>query len=216
MFDLEFWRNFLSNALATFVGIIIGIPVALWINRIQQRISDASETQRLATEATAKKRKILKLLSIELRQNKGVLELIQQYYKQFDVDASDVKELIKRIVDFREKHKEQIKIQHIYLLRMELWNALSNGGEFQWIRDLDLLHTIATAYEATKMVNYVGRSYIALKSDIEIHFGSKGIQSDSLREDHNELFLDFMAHLRISIESIDSALEKILKEETNT
>jgi len=36
-FDTTFWQSFLSNALATFLGVIIGIPVALWISQYRER-----------------------------------------------------------------------------------------------------------------------------------------------------------------------------------
>ena len=36
-FDLAFWKDFASNALATFLGAVMGMLSALWVNRRQQR-----------------------------------------------------------------------------------------------------------------------------------------------------------------------------------
>jgi len=76
MFDIEFWKNFLSNALATFIGIILGIPVALWLNRIQQKSSEASEKRKVEMEATGRKKHVLQLIKEELITNKTLLEKI--------------------------------------------------------------------------------------------------------------------------------------------
>ena len=61
-FDFSFWQAFISNAAATLVGVALGIPVALWISRYQER---SSEKER--------KKKILKLLFDELLSNQAVL-----------------------------------------------------------------------------------------------------------------------------------------------
>ena len=61
-FDFTFWQNFASNALATIIGAMIGIPIALGLNKYQER---SSETER--------KKKILRLLQEELLINYGQL-----------------------------------------------------------------------------------------------------------------------------------------------
>ena len=61
-FDTSFWQNFISNALATFLGAIIGIPIALGLNRHQEKTSEKE-----------RKEKILSLLFEELLVNLGQL-----------------------------------------------------------------------------------------------------------------------------------------------
>ena len=39
-FDFSFWQNFVSNALATFLGAIFGIPIALLLSRYQEKIAE--------------------------------------------------------------------------------------------------------------------------------------------------------------------------------
>ena len=58
MFSDLFWQDFLSNLFATFLGIIIGIPIALVLSQLQE-----SESER------ERKHKILRLLWKELLSN---------------------------------------------------------------------------------------------------------------------------------------------------
>jgi hypothetical protein len=74
MFDLSFWLNSLSNLIATIVGIAIGLPFALWIDRIVRK---RDETER-AKEARQRALKILTLLKLELESN---LESIDHFNK---------------------------------------------------------------------------------------------------------------------------------------
>jgi hypothetical protein len=61
-FDFSFWQDFVSNALATFLGAIVGIPIALWLSRYQEKIVEKE-----------RKNKILRLLRGELLENLSVL-----------------------------------------------------------------------------------------------------------------------------------------------
>lgn len=40
-------------------------------------------------------------------------------------------------------------------LKDELWNAFSDGGELQWIKDLDLLDVLSTAYYRIRIVMFL-------------------------------------------------------------
>ena len=73
-----FWLNTLSNFIATLVGIGIGLPLALWLDRIARA---RNETDRLA-EAKKRAHKILTLLDSELQKN-------QQYIGQFHEDVAN-------------------------------------------------------------------------------------------------------------------------------
>jgi len=138
-FDNSFWNNFLSNALATIVGVLIGIPIALWINRIQQKYADYAEKQKSNIESSSRRRKILQLLRGELNENQILLNKTcddiknESFFTGFRFDS--------------------------YRLRVELWSAFSDGGELEWIHDLDLLHSLALAYDTTRMVMFSGERY---------------------------------------------------------
>jgi hypothetical protein len=120
MFDVEFWKNFLSNALATFVGAIIGIPVALWLNQIQQNTLEKSEKEKTDLETSSRKKKLLNLIKDEL---------------EFDLEI------------FSTRHDEvYINGLDIYKFKLETWKSISDGGEIQWVQNLDLLNAISLAY----------------------------------------------------------------------
>ncbi len=55
-----FWESFLSNALATFLGAIVGVPIALWLSGYQNRRTEKE-----------KRKKILSLLKTELEYDQG-------------------------------------------------------------------------------------------------------------------------------------------------
>lgn len=57
-FDFTFWQNAVSNGLATLIGVILGIPAALWLNNLGERSTEKEH-----------KKKILHLLRIEIRLN---------------------------------------------------------------------------------------------------------------------------------------------------
>jgi len=46
-FDISFLKDFASNALATFLGAILGIPIALWINKHQEKSSEKERKQKI-------------------------------------------------------------------------------------------------------------------------------------------------------------------------
>ena len=59
----DFFRDYLPNLLATVVGVIIGIPVAIWLSTYQEKETEEQ-----------KKQKILSLLRVELKANEQVLQ----------------------------------------------------------------------------------------------------------------------------------------------
>lgn len=77
-FDLSFWKDFISNSLATFLGALLGIPIALWISNYQGR-----------QEELERKKKILHLLTQELLMNFGTLT----NWKKRDGRISNVAEI---------------------------------------------------------------------------------------------------------------------------
>lgn len=61
--ERAFWFDFLSNTLATFVGVIVGIPVAILLSELQERQSEKE-----------RKQKILQLVTKELLTNSDELK----------------------------------------------------------------------------------------------------------------------------------------------
>ena len=46
---MDFWSNFLSNGLATLLGVAIGIPIALWISNFQNRKTEKEKKKKILT-----------------------------------------------------------------------------------------------------------------------------------------------------------------------
>lgn len=125
-FDIVFWQSFLSNLGATIIGVAIGIPVALWISRIQERNSE-----------NEKKTKILSMLRSELYHN------------------------LHRI-DYKEKDKEKLKRESGVinaLLKDNMWRAFSDGGELQWVKNLEVLSSLSEAYYFIGAIKYLSNKY---------------------------------------------------------
>lgn len=73
-----FWFNTLSNFIATLAGIVIGLPFALWLDRVARARNQAEKLAETKTRA----HKILTLLDSELQKN-------QQYLSQFHEDLTN-------------------------------------------------------------------------------------------------------------------------------
>ena len=125
MFDIEFWKSFLSNAFATFFGAIIGIPIALWINRRQQKASEKSEKEQATIETKKQEEEILRLIEAELLFNKKLIQAAINPTKDMAI---------------------------LYSLKDESWKVLSNGGEVHWIQDLVLRDSVAYAYYGLRLL----------------------------------------------------------------
>ena len=61
-FDFSFWKDFVSNAFSTFLGALVGIPIALGISGYQNKQQESE-----------RKHKILRILMQELMMNFGQL-----------------------------------------------------------------------------------------------------------------------------------------------
>lgn len=121
----SFIQDFGANWLATFLGIVIGVPLALWVNGYQEKNTEIG-----------RKKKILSSLYNELE------------YCKLELD---------RLID-----EEVIKTESGTLssvLRNEIWNAYSDGGELEWIRDVSLLAQIADSYYSIRAISSLADKY---------------------------------------------------------
>lgn len=77
-FDVSFWKDFLSNTLATLLGVFLGIPAALWLDRLisQQREKQEREAQQAAE--TERRLELLRLLRETLVRNRKIIERMSQ------------------------------------------------------------------------------------------------------------------------------------------
>ncbi len=129
-FEISFWQGFAGNLFATLIGVIVGIPIAFWINN---QVETKTEQE--------KKAKILKLLSVELSSNRSLL------------------------IEWEEdRNSSSPKKMYGALLSDEVWNAFSDGGELQWIKNTELLSLLATSYGEIKRIKYLYESYLHWKA----------------------------------------------------
>ena len=126
IFDQQFWLGALSNTIATVIGVVLGIPVAFWINRRilagqekQQREREGRERQRIAS-------RVLNSLHEEISSNKEVLDKL-------------INELPERVV--------------FYNLSTSAWTSTTNKM-LETIDDFELIQTIATLYGEYEQIKH--------------------------------------------------------------
>jgi hypothetical protein len=124
----SFIQDFGANWLATFLGVAIGVPLALWVNRYQEKITEGE-----------RKRKILSLLTTELLMNFGTL------------------------TGWNKENNIMVRSTNlIVFLESGFWDAFSDGGELQWIKDPVLLSKIAEAYNFIRMILELSNRYFEI------------------------------------------------------
>jgi hypothetical protein len=66
---------------------------------------------------------------------------------------------LRTLTDRQSAEEELERIYTPQRLKDELWNAFSDGGELQWIRDLDLIDSISTSYYYIRIEIYLEEMY---------------------------------------------------------
>ena len=51
-FNINFWQGFVGNLFATLIGVVVGIPVAFWINRRVEYITERDKRQQIKSTLT--------------------------------------------------------------------------------------------------------------------------------------------------------------------
>ncbi len=77
-FDFAFWQNFVSNSLATLAGVVVGIPVALLIDRLVSKWQAKEEFNRQKEAAQRRKIQLLQTLKDALQKNFALVEQIEK------------------------------------------------------------------------------------------------------------------------------------------
>ena len=187
IFDLPFLVDFLANAVATIIGLIVGIPIALWINRRQQQSVQEIEDLRIRGESLSRKTKILQLVRAELRFNRGILA---SYWKE------------------RQEYSKPY-FDYGYQLKYEVWRAFSDGGELEWIKDLDILQSMAIAYYSIKRVMETGATYVSYDLQLDLRYNYPVDRPHDSRYQLNRLHAHLDASIEFAISSVDEALQMI-------
>lgn len=127
--------TFFGNLLATIIGVFIGIPIALEVNRYQSASQEKQEEATRAQERLARKQRILNLVEQELIYNRDLLSAMV------------------------EKQKSAPAIVTYLGLKNDLWEALSDGGELHWVDNLKLLDSITKAYYHIRRIIFLEEKY---------------------------------------------------------
>lgn len=137
-------QPFLDSAMgdwfATMIGAVVGIPIALWLSRWQQGEQERKKTEALDRQSDERRTRIVGLIAEELAYNRH-----QLLHSQVEQNGTT-----KRVVILNG-------------LKDELWRALSDGGELQWLNDLSLLQAFAEAYHHIRRVIAVERLWMQAK-----------------------------------------------------
>lgn len=134
--DDLFLAGFLSNLLATASGILLGVPIAFWISRNQQKQQDERELIAKNEERKVKQERILNLLKVELSHNLTVL--------------------LERLDGIETKMKKYINFPGA---KNEIWLTLSEGGELGSLDNLELLGKISHSYYYVRWIIELEKPY---------------------------------------------------------
>lgn len=126
-----FSQSLMSNMLATAVGVILGIPIALWANSELQRRAEQRQTEIDAAYASTQHDRILAVIDQELQGNLPALS---------ELEAGDV--------------------SRIYF-PVARWRAICASGELKWIDDLLVLDSVAQAYESLESINALAAHWLS-------------------------------------------------------
>ncbi len=143
--------GFMGNWLATFLGVITGIPIALYFNRIQQEREEKRHHEQREWEERRQRKQQDEQERHQREQKK------QEEKRRRDEETSRKREHESRLLNLLHKelnwNLEQVEAYKAdpNLVRLPgftdiLWRALSDNGETRWIEDLRMLYTITQAY----------------------------------------------------------------------
>lgn len=151
----SFQEGAMGNLFATILGLVVGIPIALELNRQQQYAQNIAATATRMAEEAQRKGKVLSLIQSELCRNQ--------------------EEIICRRKPIESGGKREV---HIGGLRDEMWSAFSDGGELQHVNNPEVLAAIAGVYHEIRLNIHLEHGYIEA-----IHFVGMTIQRDKYPED---------------------------------
>lgn len=153
--SISFQEGTMGNLFATILGLVVGVPIALEINRRQQEAEHAIILARSEQEGKQRKTKVLSLIRSELKSNK--------------------RDLIFRAKDVAAGGKRQV---HVNTLRDEMWSAFSDGGELHYVNSPELLALIAGAYYEIRTTIHLERRFMDA-----IHFSGMRVKQEKYPQD---------------------------------
>jgi uncharacterized membrane protein YccC len=185
--DGGFYLAFLANFLSTLAGFLLGVPIAIWLALRQTR--EQREEASTAADAESKRRRngVLEAIRKELLENRSTLEK--------DRRAEDGSRTFA-----------------VPFLMDEVWSAMSDGGQLEWITDAEVLRRLARAYVFIRTIIYLEQQafevihFPGTRAVLEIQWTegqpAKGLPADRI--------VDYLNHQdEVCIAAINEALAMI-------
>lgn len=149
------WSSYLqalmSSWAATVLGIGVGLPVALWLNRLAQREADKAENEKTLAAAKLREDRVLQIVEQELTGNLGYIEaVINNNSLRFHFDVAR-------------------------------WQAIGSSGDAAAIDDLAVLQRVARTYEQIETLNAIAGQWLVVMTNHHVADGSSVLRDETLR-----------------------------------
>ena len=174
--DLNYWDDAIGNWLATMLGIIVGVPVALQIERWRA----SREEQKRVAEARDRAKAVLSLIADELRDNAARLRVAQSLEDKDSLPLSPFKN--------------------------DVWEALCDSGEIKWIDNPLLLGEIASTYYLIGVVLSIEEKCYQTLRGINVTYSDGTSASQRLLEDARKFDVEMEKSISRVLEAIKDAI----------
>lgn len=174
----------MGNLFATILGVLVGVPIALEVNRRQHEATQAAALAERRSDELERKGKVLTLLRSELSSNlEGVLK------RRTPIDSGQKREV------------------YTQSLQDQLWAAFSDGGELQYVNSPTLLAALADAYQNIRHCVMLEEKFLDA-----VHFPGMRVRQDKYPQDFFLEYLtvsdpSLISSIKKALESIDSELK---------
>jgi hypothetical protein len=134
----DYFQSMVGNLFATVVGVGVGLPVALWVNRIAQRENSSYERLREEREHDLREQVLLSTIAQELRENVVGLQMA-----------------------------EEGTVTQVHYLTAR-WRAIVSAGGVADISDSNLISAVATAYERLETLNILTVHWLSASTSVGV------------------------------------------------
>jgi hypothetical protein len=176
----------MGNLLATIIGVIGGIPIGLGISNWSQKKVKETESKEKLAEEKKHKIKILELIQKELGYNLDIL--------QKNKTAKD---------------NGMERVVYATGFKNDLWMSFTEGGEIEWIKDVELLHFISEAYYRIRGLIYFEDLYFQNRFFPTPHQYFREKANIEIPNILGSLDEDTMSSIEIALTEIKEALESL-------
>ncbi|MCF2142075.1 MAG: hypothetical protein K9W42_00045 [Candidatus Heimdallarchaeota archaeon] len=118
-FEVTLWQNLVSELFATFIGALLGILTALWLERLLQSRRDKIASEKAKKTFQMEKKKVLEFLLIEIEKNGDLLKKIREELNPnsviyYNLDISSWDSLESKKADLIDNIDLLVKLNQLY------------------------------------------------------------------------------------------------------